>query len=243
MMVARVLHSDVLEVLGAEIANGDYEEGTVLRLADLERRFGVSRTVMREAMRVLESLGMVAAKRRVGLVVQPLENWAVFDRQVIGWRLAGSGREDQLRSLTLLRASLEPIAARLAAEFGQEHGPRLVGLAGQLAALGAEGRGASHEYLQVDIEFHTLLIRCGGNEMFAAMADAVAEVLTGRNRLGLTPAFPASSSIDEHQALARAVRDGAPRHAELSARRMLDVIWAEVADKSEPRASDMDESQ
>lgn len=227
-MVARVLHSDVLEVLGAEIANGICTPGTVLRLADLEDRFDVSRTVMREVMRILESLGMVKAKRRVGIVVQSLDNWAVFDRQVIGWRLAGPQRETQLRSLTLLRASLEPMAARLAAEFGQEHGERLVGLAGQLAALGAQGLGSSPEYLQVDIEFHTLLIRCGGNEMFAALAEPVAEVLTGRNRLGLTPAHPAASSIDQHQALARAVRDGDPEFAEVSARKMLDVIWAEV---------------
>src|SRR5699024_12162947 len=58
-MAAPVLHSDILDTLGAEIADGALARGDVLTLAGLERRFGVSRTVVREAMRILESLGMV----------------------------------------------------------------------------------------------------------------------------------------------------------------------------------------
>src|SRR5699024_8858507 len=179
-MAAPVLHSDILDTLGAEIADGALARGDVLTLAGLERRFGVSRTVVREAMRILESLGMVHAKRRVGLTVQPSSSWSLLDPQVIAWRLAGSDRAQQLRSLTQLRVALEPVAARLAAAGDSDAGARLVPLARRLRELGEAGQGASAEYLEADIEFHSLLLSCGGNELFASLAGTVAEVLSGR---------------------------------------------------------------
>lgn len=227
-MAAPVLHSDILNTLGAEVAGGDLEPGDVLTLAGLEERFGVSRTVVREAMRILESLGMVRAKRRVGLTVQPSASWSVLDPRVIGWRLAGAGRAEQLRSLTQLRVALEPTAARLAAQTGQEAGPELVRLAGRLRTLGEQGLGDTAEYLDIDVQFHTLLLTCGGNEMFTALAGSVAEVLTGRTRLGLTPAHPAHAAVSNHEDLARAVGDGDPVRAEAHARAVLETVWSEV---------------
>ena len=88
----------------------------VLRTDELAQRFDVSRTVVREAVRVLESMHLVESRRRVGVTVRPAEEWNVFDPQVIRWRLAGADRPRQLRSLTVLRSAIEPVAAALAAE-------------------------------------------------------------------------------------------------------------------------------
>ena len=84
---------------------------------ELAERYEVSRTVVREAVRVLESMHLVESRRRVGVTVLPTERWNVYDPQVITWRLAGSDRARQLRSLTVLRSAVEPVAARLAAEL------------------------------------------------------------------------------------------------------------------------------
>lgn len=227
-MAAPVLHSDILNTLGAEIAGSDLDPGDVLTLAGLEDRFGVSRTVVREAMRILESLGMVRAKRRVGLTVQPSASWSVLDPRVIAWRLAGAGRAEQLRSLTQLRVALEPTAARLAAQTAQETGVELLRLAEQLRELGEQGLGDTALYLDIDVQFHTLLLTCGGNEMFAALAHSVAEVLIGRTRLGLTPAHPAHAAVSNHEDLARAVAEGDPVRAEAHARTVLETVWSEV---------------
>lgn len=110
------LHARVLESLGPAITAGDYPPGTVLRTDELEQRFDVSRTVIREAIRVLESMQLVASRRRVGVTVRPTEEWNVYDPRVIGWRLAGRDRPRQLRSLTVLRSAIEPVAAGLAAQ-------------------------------------------------------------------------------------------------------------------------------
>src|SRR5579884_2989055 len=93
------LHARVLAELGPAIAAGEHPPGTVLRIDELERRYGVSRTVVREAVRVLEAMQLVETRRRVGVTVRRTEEWNVFDPAVIRWRLAGPDRPRQLRSL------------------------------------------------------------------------------------------------------------------------------------------------
>ena len=104
-------HSGVLDRLGESIASGARAPGTVLTLAGLEEEFAVSRTLVREVVRVLESMGMVESRRRVGVTVRPPRDWNPFDPRLIRWRLGGPGRDEQLRSLTELRTAIEPVAA------------------------------------------------------------------------------------------------------------------------------------
>ena len=99
-------HSDVLETLGRRIATGELPEGRILTLADLELEHGASRTVIREAVRVLESRGMLASRRRVGITVLPHAEWDAFDAAVIRWNLAGPRRQEQLAMLTELRGAM-----------------------------------------------------------------------------------------------------------------------------------------
>src|SRR3989442_71428 len=113
----RGLHARVLASLGPAITAGDYPPRPGLPTDELEQRFDVSRTVGREAVRVLESMHLGESRRRVGVTVRPTEEWNVFDPQVIRWRLAGADRPRQLRSLTALRSAVEPAAAALAARL------------------------------------------------------------------------------------------------------------------------------
>lgn len=126
-MPAPVMHSEVVRVLGEEIVGGALPPGSVVNLAELAERFSRSRTVVREAVRVLESLGLVVSQRRVGVTVQPSTAWSVLSPQVIAWRLASDAREEQLRSLTQLRQAVEPAAARAAAVLRQGRGGAAAG--------------------------------------------------------------------------------------------------------------------
>ena len=76
--------------------------------------------MVREAVRVLASAGLVVSTKRVGIRVLPPEDWNPFDPLVIRWRLASGGLGAQLRSLTELRVAVEPMAA---AELAAEHAP------------------------------------------------------------------------------------------------------------------------
>ena len=214
------LHAGLLEKLGRLIADGDLAEGQVLRTEELEEHYAVSRTVAREAIRVLESMGLVTSRRRVGVTVTPRAQWNVFDPMLIRWRLAGGGRADQLRSLSELRAGFEPAAARYAATRAT---PEQCGiLTGAVMDMAVHGRaGDLQPYLEADILFHRTLLEASGNEMLAALADVVAEVLSGRTLHGLMPATPEPGAIRLHADVAQAVQ---ARDADAAHRAMSEII-------------------
>jgi DNA-binding FadR family transcriptional regulator len=203
------LHSRVLAELGPAIASGAYPPGTVLRIDELEGRYGVSRTVVREAVRVLEAMHLVETRRRVGITVRRTEEWNVFDPAVIRWRLAGADRSRQLRSLTMLRTAVEPVAAGLAAAAATPAQCReLTVLAAEMAAAGRAADLAA--YLVHDIAFHRVMLEASGNEMFARLGDVVAEVLTGRTEHHVMFTAPDPEAVTLHIRVAEAVR---ARHA------------------------------
>jgi DNA-binding FadR family transcriptional regulator len=223
------LHGDAVDRLGTAIASGELRPGHVLTLAEVARDLGVSRTVAREAVRVLEAMGMVESRRRVGLTITAPERWEALDPQLIRWRLAGPGRASQLVALTELRAAIEPLAARLAASRATpEQRAELTRLAARLCALGEARRGSEPEYLETDSAFHRLLLEASGNPMLAALTDAVAEVLAGRTALGLSPSSPVPDALDDHEATAGAVARGDADTAERRARSVVMEVWAEV---------------
>lgn len=226
----RGLHARVLAELGPAIASGAYPPGTVLRIDELERQYGVSRTVVREAVRVLEAMHLVEPRRRVGVTVRRTEEWNVFDPAVIRWRLAGADRPRQLRSLTTLRAAVEPAAAALAAAAATAEQCRaLTVLAAEMAAA---GRAADLDaYLVHDVAFHRTVLSASGNEMFARLGDVVAEVLAGRTEHHVMFSAPDPAAITLHVRVAEAVRARDAQSAErlmrgicVGALRELDVL-------------------
>lgn len=212
-MSSPALHSAVLDALGRSITSGDVAPGTPLTLEAIGAEHGVSRTVAREVMRLLEGLGLVRSRRRVGIVVLPMESWNVLDPRVIRWRLEGPARDRQLRTLTELRHAVEPLAAAGAARHASpETRDELVDLATKMRVLGEHGDLT--EFLALDIRMHELVLRSSGNELFGALAGVVAAVLSGRTHLGLMPASPVPEALDQHEEVARAVAAGDPAAAE-----------------------------
>ena len=102
------LHRNLLSALGTGIASGKYQAGQVLTLEGVSSEHGVSRSVAREAIRVLESMGMVVSRRRVGITIQQSDKWNVFDPRVIRWRLESNDRAALLVTLSELRRGFEP---------------------------------------------------------------------------------------------------------------------------------------
>lgn len=199
------LHAQVLDQLGLAICGGDLPAGEVLHIEALVDRFGVSRSVVREVMRVLSSMGMVESRRRIGTAILPATQWNVYDPQVIRWRLASEGRLAQLRSITELRGAVEPEAARLAAERATpDQASTLVGTAARMWAAGQGDDEA--EFLSLDIEFHRLVLTSSGNEMFLKLHELVAEVLTGRHHYGLMPHHPQEEALQLHAEVAQAIQ-------------------------------------
>lgn len=210
------LHDRVLDVLGPELIDGVIAAGDRLTLEELQARFGVSRTVARDAIRTLDSLGFVTARRRVGITVLDAASWRTLTPRVMQWRLRSGERDAQFRDIVQLRHAIEPVAAahaaRHASDGDREH---LVTLARALRERGQAGD--LEAFLHVDTEFHGLVLSAGGNRQFAAMRDAVELVLTERTRQGLMPFNPRPEALRQHEALARAIASGNPDDAAAAA--------------------------
>ena len=235
----RTLHNRVLAVLGPALAGGEYTSGHTFTLQGLERDFGVSRTVAREAVRVLESMRLVVSRPRTGIRVRPRKDWSVFDPQLIRWRLAGADRMEQLRSLNELRAALEPGAAALAAERGApEERAQLVVLADQ---MGRTGRAGDLEaFLELDVTFHRRILELSGNEMLIGLTQVITEVLIARTSYDLMPNHPRPEALRLHTAVARAIRDGLPDVAEAAMRSIVTEVTTALEGNAPPSPQDPD---
>src|SRR6478609_2228107 len=224
------LHGGILDDVGGRIVGGELPPGAVLTLDRLSREYAVSVSVAREVVRVLESMGIVRSRRRVGVTVLGREEWNVFDPRLIRWRLASDDRGAQLQSLSELRRGFEPVAAALAAKnaTAEQRGV----LAGAVSDMVVHGHsGDLQAYLVADVTFHRTLLEASGNEMFRALGDVVAEVLTGRTHHGLMPDRPNPEAIGLHDTVARAVRTGEAKEAERAMRELIEEAATAMAEE------------
>jgi DNA-binding FadR family transcriptional regulator len=228
LLAARVLlvstaHSTVLAEVGPRIVRGDLAEGSVITLEWLGEAYGVSRTVAREVVQVLVSMGLVESRRRTGIRILSREAWDDYDPAVIRWRLEGEDRVLLLHQLAELRAAIEPSSAALAATHADDaQRTEIVRIAEQMEASGAAGD--LRTFLEQDVAFHRLLLRASGNVMFSGLSDVVEEVLRGRTDHDLMPPEPKQEARRLHQVVAEAVAGG---EAEV-ARFAMTAICAEV---------------
>lgn len=223
------LRHDISRELGIEIIEGTWTTDQVITLEEMQHRFGVSRTVAREVTRSLESKGMVTSRRSIGISPQPAEAWKVLDAELIDWRLKSRRRGEQLSSLTQLRMAVEPAAAMGMATHDSVHvRASLLPVAAEMRRTGEAGN--LEEYLEHDIEFHRLVLRSSGNELFAEMADLVAVVLRGRTEAGLMPERPAEESIAAHEEVAREMFRGDPEGAHRSMERVIQEVRGAIGD-------------
>lgn len=226
------LHDSLVDALGRAIVHGVHAPGTRMLTVDVAEQRGVSRSAAREAVRVLESLGLVRVRRKAGLEVRSRDDWNLYAPEVIVWRLDGPGRDEQLREIGELRSAIEPLAARLAATTASAQ--QRVDLVSLVVAMGEEeGRADRERYLDADVRFHRTLLHASGNAMLATLGGAVEALLRGRTAHDLMPQVAARDAVRWHHEVAFAIvgRDG-----DAAATAMRDIV-AE-ADEAMRRAAD-----
>ncbi len=216
----------VLREIGLGIVRGEPGPGETTTVEEQVARTGASRSIVREATRVLASLGMLTASTRVGLRVSPPEQWDVLDPLVVQWRLDGPDRRVQLDELRALRLAVEPAAAAAA---GRAVADGRLG-AGDVAPLLAAGRtlgaaaGVSDPapFLQADRDLHAEVLRLSGNAMFARLQAVVDVALRERALVERADLPPEAHDVDLHRQVAEAIAAGDPDRAATAMREVVD---------------------
>lgn len=198
-------HAMVVEALGAAIVSGEIAEGEVLPGdQELMLRFGVSRTVLREAMKTLAAKGLVAARSRVGTWVRPRDDWNFLDGGVLGWRLGAGMDAEFVGHLAEMRLALEPAAAALAARHATSD--EIVALYNLAARMDDAGH-SRESFARADLEFHLAIARMSRNPFMRSVSSLIEAALTVAFQLSspaLTPQGIVASAA-EHLAIVHAI--------------------------------------
>lgn len=187
---------DVFEALQAEILEGAIRPGDRLKEADLATRFGLSRTPVREALRRLETRGLLVHQPHKGMVVAELEPSAIGELYVMREMLDGAAAAlaAQHATETEIRAMEDQVDRDRAIEHHPDH-------------LAASNRA-----------FHAAIYRAAHNRFLVKSSDALAEALALLGPTTLSAEGRASRSIEEHAAIVAAIRARAPEDADAAAR-------------------------
>lgn len=212
----RGLHGEVVAALGLQIIRGDYPPGSTIDIDSLEPEFGVSKTVIREALRVLGAKGLVDSRPKRGTFVRHRDAWSLLDTDVMRWRREAQRDDDRLLAdLSEVRDALEPAAARLAAMRRTDED--LEKLDAALDAFAAAGQDIS-QLVAADLEFHLSLLTATHNELYARLDVVITHALEARNRIQHHPEAGWMDPVPDHRAVLDAVRAGDPNAAERAMR-------------------------
>ncbi|MFC4500131.1 MULTISPECIES: FadR/GntR family transcriptional regulator [Streptomyces] len=218
----RGLHGQLVQQLGQMIVSGDLGADRPLVPEEIGQRFEVSRTVVRESLRVLEAKGLVSARPNVGTRVRPVSDWNLLDPDIIEWRAFGPQRDDQRRELNELRWMIEPLAARLAAGHGRDDVQQRLG--DMVEIMGhAMGQGDALTYSRADTEFHGLLIQVAGNRMLEHLSGIVSAALQVSGGPVTACDRPNEASQANHGRIVDALAAGDGGAAETAMRQLLTV--------------------
>lgn len=198
----RGLQGQVVEHLGRAIIGRSLAPGEMIDLDTLEQGFGVSRSVVREAVRVLTAKGLVEARQRMGTSVRHPGAWALLDADVLRWRVEVSDLAAVSTELDEVRAAIEPAAAALAARRRND-----VDLAALDAAVADMASAGDRLELAVaaDLAFHRAVLAATHNGLMAAMEVVLEAALAARNRA--VHAWPhIQDPVPIHRAVVEAIR-------------------------------------
>jgi DNA-binding FadR family transcriptional regulator len=218
----------MLDTLGKAIVTGRYEKRPFPTEAEIAKAHGVSRSVTREAVKMLTAKGLVSARTRQGTVVQPASDWNLFDTDVLRWLLDRKFSVELLRNFNQLRIAIEPEAAALAAV---SHSPaELHAIRAGLVRMEAAEAGRD-DPLDADIAFHVAILRASRNPFYAQFQAVVGTAL--RTSIRFTNRIKGrSANIPDHAAVADAIAERDPHMARTAMRRIIGDVLELIADES-----------
>jgi DNA-binding FadR family transcriptional regulator len=218
----RGLHGAVVHEIGVRILRGELSPGDPLPSEDELGEPGVSRTVLREAVKVLAAKRLVESRPKTGTRVLPRSEWNLLDPDVLAWRLEAKPDERFFADVIELRRIVEPQAAALAASRVTES--ELDELESVLARMG-QMVDDPDGYLAPDLRFHTIILAACHNELLEQMATMLRAVFLA---LFIRTAATRAQSLPLHAAIVTALKEHDPEAAERATLALIDDTAASL---------------
>lgn len=225
------IHVAVTREIGSRILWGEFAPGEVLpNEAEWARRLRVSRSAVRESIKVLVGKGLLMARPRIGTTVEPRERWNLLDRDVLAWYSAMPAKGAFLRAVQEMRRIIEPEAAALAASHRTSEQMSVISRA--CSEMGSAATLVTR--VDADVRFHLAILAAAGNEFLIPFGFLIESALaavfdyTTRGREDLAHAHTL------HERIEQAIRRGQPQRARLAVKRLLTNTDDFIVRKSRP---------
>jgi len=222
------LSQRMVQELGRAIICGEYATQGVPTEAELCEQFGVSRSAVREAVKMLSAKGLISSKPRQGIRVLPEDQWNIFDPDLLRWMLESKPTLKVLKEFLQVRIAIEPEAAALAARFADAKN-----IARIEQALDAMRRSEenSSEDLESDIDFHVSMLYASNNRFYIRLRDFIATAL----RVSISHTSPIKGNhegiVEDHQKVLNAIKSRNPERAKHAMLLLIDEALSFIEDK------------
>lgn len=222
----RVRHN-VTAAIGADICGGRFPPGAVLpRESDLCATYSVSRTVIRESLKVLETKGLVRGRPRVGTLVCDRSEWNVLDAQILEWMGPDVLSAELLGSILEARRTVEPAAAFLAASRASAQ--EIADLERACDEMGA-AEGDLEAFTIADTRFHETLLKASHNKVFYQLSSIIHAALSHALHASNRASEKREEALGVHRDLVDALRLRDAARAEACSRRILDLAARDLS--------------
>jgi GntR family transcriptional regulator, galactonate operon transcriptional repressor len=222
----RNLHGQVVHEVALRILRGQFAEGEPLpNETELTDQLQVSRTVLREATKVLAAKGLVESRTRAGTRVRSRAEWNRLDPDVLAWEYEASPSERYLDTLTELRMAIEPYACELAAQRASRR---------QVAALekAFEDMAASVDddaaYIEADMRFHSGILAAAQNELLDYLHNTVLGMLISSRRITTQRPGSSEGALPLHKNVLDAIACGQSDLAFAAMRSLIHTASADI---------------
>ena len=217
---SRNITSYIFQDLGLAIVTGKYSHDRPFPVeAELCKIYAASRSVVREAVKMLSAKGLLSSVPRQGTCVQPEQYWNLFDSELVQWLLERKFSFALLLEFTQIRLAIEPAAAALAAASADMND--LQAMEAALSRLAAAHRGKD-DPLTSDIDFHIAVLRASHNRFYCQLEELIETALRYAIRETNEVLGVEVAEVEEHQAVFDAILRRDPLGAERAMRAIME---------------------
>jgi DNA-binding FadR family transcriptional regulator len=218
------LTQQIVEELGVAIVTGKYSPDKPFPIeSELCKTYSASRSIVREAIKVLNAKGLLIARPRRGTSVRPKNDWNLLDPDVLYWMLKRRFSLSLLKDFTRARIAIEPAAASEAARTASKAQVATIEKMLGHMQMAAEGH---FDPLEADVEFHLAVLAASNNQFFYHMSPVIETALRFSIRYTNQQLKQSFASVEEHGAIVEAIAAGDPEGAATATRGLLERALA-----------------